>query len=260
MTFGTSPFPSKQIAYTRHEISRRRLGGSKETLPQSPDIPHTKASTTHPFVQNVEGAIKKVEKKPTAPPKKPVVKKSAAAKKPAATNAKKAAAVVTNNSKPVKQVFLDHIHKLDGLGMKGSVKTLSVAQACGYKSVETKSFRSVKKMLKDEGLIQISGDTVQLTEKAIAKLPKDTVTPKSNGHFHTMIKDHFGNDKNIVALVDALADGGSHSNLAAAQKLGYKSVESHGFRDAKKALKEVEFLEGTKQIQLTDKMFPHGRP
>lgn len=166
----------------------------------------------------------------------------------------------SGESKSLKDKFLDHLNKLHGLGLRDPVKISSVALACGYKNADTKSFRNVKKELKDEGLIQYGSDgSVQLTATAIASLPENSDAPRSNKEFQDMIKRHFNNDKNICKLIDALADGGSLLNLQAANALGYQSADSKGFRNAKKALKELKYLDGTSIIQLTDKMFPFGR-
>ena len=161
----------------------------------------------------------------------------------------------------VEQAFLGYLRRLHYLGIPGPFKLCSVAQECGHKNPETRSFRQVRKRLKDAGLIQENRATVQLTLAGVATLPKDPRRPpETNWEFHDMVKQEFKNDHKISHIIDALADGGSESNQNVANLLGYKNAESRGFRRAKTALKELNLLEGTQILRLTNIMFPFGRP
>ena len=205
------------------------------------DIPHTMTKTPSNLVAMKPAVIKT-----------PVI-----VKKPMSTSSSKSLSIA--------QHFMDFLAKLHRLGYRRPIKLLAVAQACGYKSIDTKSFRDVKRDLQRAGHISGSSTSVQLSERSIAKLPEDPNPPQSNADFHAMIKHHFDHDKNICKLIDVLLANNNNSgdsvvaNLEAANALGYKSVESHGFRNAKKALKELDFLEVSKVLSLTDKMFPFGR-
>ena len=156
---------------------------------------------------------------------------------------------------------------------KYSAKTIIVARACGYSSIETKRFRNAKKELKDEGKIVNKGaDTIELSQVMIDKLNDATIqnnvpnnAPKNNTDHQNHIKQMFKDDKNhknIVKLVDLLSDGGSLPDKEAATFMGYAGTDSKGFRTAKSFLKEAGFLDGggSKDLSLTDEMFPFGRP
>ena len=156
---------------------------------------------------------------------------------------------------------------------KYSAKTIIVARACGYSSIESKSFRNAKKELKDEGKIVNKGtDMIELSQLMIDKLNNAAMhnnvannAPKNNTDHHNHIKQMFKDDKNyknIVKLVDLLSDGGTLPDKEAASFMGYAGTDSKGFRTAKSFLKEAGFLDGggSKDLSLTDEMFPFGRP
>ena len=161
----------------------------------------------------------------------------------------------------LEQNILGCLCQLYRLGVRGPANLLYVAQACGYKNIETRSFRAARIRLRTLGLLKFTGGTVQLTPAGVASLPKDSGPRfESNWEFHDYIKRHFDNNLNIARIIDVLADGGSRSSRTIAKLLGYKHPESRGFRLAKNALKELYFLEGTSVLKLTDHMFPFGRP
>jgi hypothetical protein len=192
----------------------------------------------------------------------------AKASKALAKNVGKAAPV--SALAPLKEQILAELGKYHFL-KKYSAKTIMVAKACGFSSIETKRFRNAKGELKKEGKITSTKDMMELTAKVIDELTKqnkgstNNKAPKSNKEHQTMIKTLFEADKNthtnVCKLIDLLADGDSLSPKEAARAMGYAATDSKGFRNAKKLLKEGGFLGGTTSaISLTDEMFPFGRP
>ena len=169
------------------------------------------------------------------------------------------------DDKALKEDIIAQVGKFHRM-KKYSAKTVQVAKACGFTSIETKRFRKAKKELKDEGKIIIKGDTMELTGEMIEQLSAQQSTvegAKSNEEHHAMIKELFADDKNykmVCKLTDLLADGKCMTPKKAASAMGYSGTDSKGFRNAKNLLKANGYLEGTKEIKLTMEMFPFGHP
>jgi hypothetical protein len=192
--------------------------------------------------------------------------KPAAKKKSTAGSSSANTAAMASDS-PLKNQILTELGKYAFL-KKYSAKAIQVAKACGFSSTETKRFRNARKELKNEGKITSKGDMMELTAESIAdqlnkKSNANAAAPKSNKEHQDAIKKLFASEKNhgnLCKLIDLLADGGSLTPMDAAKAMGYAAPDSKGYRNAKSLLKDGGFLEGTKEISLTEEMFPFGRP
>lgn len=201
--------------------------------------------------------------------KKSFALKSSPVSKPVVAKHKSASASYSGRSKSpndVKKQILEELGKMLFMGKK-SVKAISLAKACGYASTDSKGFRNPLKALKEEGKIQKEKDMVSLTVEMMEEFKRQQPElPKAatNAERHDQIKEMFKDDKyhkNIVKLIDLLADGQSMIPKDLAVSMGYAHVDSRGYRDPKNILLEHDIVEmQQKKIQLTDHLFPEGRP
>ena len=109
-------------------------------------------------------------------------------------------------------------------------------------------------------MTSLSATTMEEYKRTQPKLPQAT----TNKARHEQVKAMFRDDKHhekIVDIVHHLASGKSMVPKELAQAMGYANVDSRGYRDPKNILLEHDIVEMvSKNIQLTDHMFPEGRP
>jgi hypothetical protein len=199
--------------------------------------------------------------------------KKAIAKKVTPTNRLPAAKGTPTSTKGVPAVCKKILAALAELSVFATTshRKKQIAVACGYQSVETKVFREALKKLRDDNdIIYCAGQKVELTEQGRAKVGSSTNKPKSNtemqAHIMEVIKVK-GSKQACGKMIEALKDGSAKPRLQLALEMGYKRIDSSGFCDCFKSLRDNQIIETindpiSKQpsVRLADMAFPEGRP
>jgi hypothetical protein len=146
---------------------------------------------------------------------------------------------------------------------------MQVAFFSGYGNVKSTGFAKELSSLKKNGYIEYPDKkTASLSETGTAKAGRFTA-PTSNTEFHERIKN-ISKEGKTGNVLDQLSDGLAHIRKDVATATGYTNEKSAGFSQALSTMKAVGILvyiyrkdttDSKKTwVQLTDIMFPFGRP
>lgn len=197
-------------------------------------------------------------------------KKKVQAKHPLPTTAKSSNGAASKGVEAACKKILEGLVELNVFATSAHDKQ-RVAFAAGYKNTTTKTFRSAIVQLRDNGDIECQpGQKILLTEQGRAKVGPEKSTPKTNAdmqaHIVQMIKVP-GYKQGCGKFVESLKDGSAKTRMEVANDMGFSRIDSHGFRNCLKSLKEQGMVETVKDnsskqtfIRLSDLAFPQGRP
>jgi hypothetical protein len=146
---------------------------------------------------------------------------------------------------------------------------VQVAFFSGYGNVKSAGFATALSSLKTKGYIEYpNNQTVNLSETGSAKAGPVADPPTSNAEAHERIKNILKGGKTTGLVLDQLSDGLAHIRKDVATATGYGNEKSSGFATTLAKMKSLGILVYPKDttdskknlIQLTDIMFPFGRP
>lgn len=195
--------------------------------------------------------------------------KSSAPKTPKATKTSKTAAKASKPSKisPVqkkgskKEEIFRHVCEQYAIGITEVAKS-DVALAVGYKNKRSEKFsKGVAELIKVDGLLSKGGkkDTLSLTDKGKESMPHDLEVSNDPTKVHDRYiefiesKAKSGAEK-VRRLWEILMDRKPHPIAAIAKKLGYNNPRSFGNTKIISIMKEMDLVEGTKEVMFTDKV------
>jgi hypothetical protein len=197
--------------------------------------------------------------KATAKPK--AVKKRTTAKHSAPSRS------AGGKKKSVGQKILSAIAELRLLGIS-TPRRVQVAFFSGYGNGNTPGFAKALSILKKNEYIEYpSKQTVNLTVTGNAEAGPVADPATSNAVVHERIKKYLKGGKTGLIL-DQLSDGLAHKRMDVATATGYTIEKLSGFAKIVSNMKSLGILDYPKDatdpknilIQLTDTMFPFGRP
>jgi hypothetical protein len=173
----------------------------------------------------------------------------------------------TGEKKSVEEKILSAMAELRHLGIIAPPRN-QVAFFSGYGNVKSTGFAKALSSLKTKGYIEYPNkQTANLSETGIAKAGPVANPPTSNTVVHERIKKILKGGKTGQVL-DQLSDGLAHNRMDVATATGYTNEKSTGFAKALSTMKSLGILVYPKDttdskktwVQLTDIMFPFGRP
>eukprot|EP00523_Entomoneis_sp_CCMP467_P011129 CAMPEP_0168724940 /NCGR_PEP_ID=MMETSP0724-20121128/3893_1 /TAXON_ID=265536 /ORGANISM="Amphiprora sp., Strain CCMP467" /LENGTH=199 /DNA_ID=CAMNT_0008771701 /DNA_START=166 /DNA_END=765 /DNA_ORIENTATION=- len=144
-----------------------------------------------------------------------------------------------------------------------AVPKIDVCEQCGYKALDTKTFREAMKRLKDRNHIEYhSGKMVSITPSGHEASPvAAAIAPLDNSTMHKRIKEKLAKWPKGAQIFEKLLDGKEHDKKVLCEEVGYKALDTKAFREPLAFLKKMEWMDSNRgSVQLTDKVFPHGRP
>jgi hypothetical protein len=167
----------------------------------------------------------------------------------------------------VEEKILSAMAELRHLGINTPPR-MQVAFFSGYGNVKSAGFATALSSLKTKGHIDYQKQTVILSETGIANAGPVSDPSRSNAEVQEGIKKILKGGKTTGQVLDQLSDGLAHIRKDVATATGYGNEKSSGFAKALSTMKSLGILVYPKDttnskknlIQLTDIMFPFGRP
>jgi hypothetical protein len=173
----------------------------------------------------------------------------------------------TGEKKSVEEKILSAMAELRQIGISAPPR-VQVAFFSGYGNMKSAGFATALSILKTKGHIEYQKQTVILSETGIANAGPVADPSTSNADAQERIKNILKGGKTTGLVLDQLSDGLAHIRKDVATATGYGNEKSSGFATTLSTMKSLGILVYPKDttdskknlIQLTDIMFPFGRP
>ncbi|CAB9516686.1 expressed unknown protein [Seminavis robusta] len=182
--------------------------------------------------------------------------------------------VKPEKAQEVYEKLLEELVKNYKFGLK-EVPLDTLASKLNYKNVRSDAIAAAKKLMKadDKAELVSGGKACQLTEIGVKEFVPDEKVAESPEEALTQFWTHLtmklssdkktSNDKALDSakkMWDLLATGKAFTKQELCDVTHWSMVRSTGFPEIIKAMKDLQFVDGEKELSFTDKLFPFGRP
>jgi hypothetical protein len=173
----------------------------------------------------------------------------------------------------VYQKILEELASKRAVGIE-KIDLHAMALAVGYKNPRSDAVFEAMKLLKKDGLMNKNKVECWLTDKGVEEKVTEEEVPEDPDavleHYWNALDSQLATNKKAGKtarekakdLWDLLSDGKVHNEAAVFRVTGYSVWNTTGLEQIMKHMKQLELVtkDKKKSLQLTDKVFPFGRP